>query len=151
MNHDPLAYSVETIIWFSVSVPVLSVLIALVAPRVSTSVRFLTTALASASCLAPIDSRPETKAGMPVGIAEIAIAVPSSSRSWSAGIPRSSPTTTMTATAPHAMMPSTLVSESSSRCSGDRVRVTEVSIVAIWPIWVSMPVAVTTMRRRCRG
>ena len=42
------------------------------------------------------------------------------------------------------MMPSTLVSESSSRCSGDRVRVTEVSIVAIWPIWVSMPVAVTT-------
>jgi hypothetical protein len=44
---------VETIIWLSVSVPVLSVLITLVAPRVSTSVRFLTTALASASCRAP--------------------------------------------------------------------------------------------------
>ena len=70
---------VETIIWFSVSVPVLSVLIALVAPSVSTSVRFLTTAFASASCFAPIESRPETNAGMPVGIAEIAIAVPSSS------------------------------------------------------------------------
>ena len=42
-------------------------------------------------------------------------------------------------------MPSTLVSESSSRCSGERLRVTEVSIVAIWPIWVCMPVAVTTM------
>ncbi len=126
----PVAYRVDTIIWFSVRVPVLSVLIALVAPSVSTSVRFLTTALASASCFAPIDSRPETKAGMPVGIAEMAIAVPSSSSS-STGIPRISPTTTMTATAPQAMMPSTLVSESSSRCSGDRVRVTEVSIVAI--------------------
>ena len=43
----------ETIISFIVSVPVLSVLIALVAPRVSTSVRFFTTALASASCFAP--------------------------------------------------------------------------------------------------
>ena len=37
----------------------------------------------------------------------------------------------MNATAPQAMMPSTLVSESSSFCSGERVRVTEVSIVAI--------------------
>ena len=73
----------------------------------------------------------------------MAIAVPSRS-SCSAGIPRISPTTTMTATAPHAMMPSTLVSVSSSRCSGDRVRVTDVSIVAIWPIWVCIPVAVTT-------
>ena len=43
---------VDTIIWFMVSVPVLSVLIALVAPSVSTSVRFFTT-LASASCFAP--------------------------------------------------------------------------------------------------
>ena len=60
----------------------------------------------------------------------MAIAVPSSSTSL-AGRPRTSPTTTMIATAVHAMMPSTLVSESSSFCSGDRVRVTEVSIVAI--------------------
>ena len=44
---------VETIIWFIVRVPVLSVLIALVAPSVSTSVRFFTIALAAASCLAP--------------------------------------------------------------------------------------------------
>ena len=80
---------------------------------------------------------------MPVGIAEIAIAVPSSRRSV-AGIPRMRPATTMTATAPHAMMPRIVVSESSSRCSGERVRVTEVSIVAIWPIWVCIPVAVTT-------
>ena len=110
--------------------PVLSVLIALVAPSVSTSVRFFTTALASASCLAPIDSRPDTNAGRPVGIAEIAIAVPSSSTSLNVS-PRATPTTTMNATAVQAMIPSTLVSESSSFCSGERVRVTEVSIVAI--------------------
>ena len=116
---------------------------ALVDPRVSTSVRFFTTALASASCLAPKDSSAETKVGIPVGIAEIAMAVPRS-RTSPAFMPRASPTTTITATALHAMMPSTLVRESSSRCSGERLRVTEVSIVAIWPIWVCMPVAVTT-------
>ncbi len=97
---------VETIIWFSVRVPVLSVLIALVAPSVSTSVRFLTTAFESASCFAPIDSRPDTNAGMPVGIAEIAIAVPSSRTSLNFS-PRATPTTTMNATAPQAMIPST--------------------------------------------
>ena len=52
---------------------------------------------------------------------------------------------TMISTAAHAMIPSTFVSVSSSRWSGDRVRVTVVSIVAIWPIWVPMPVAVTTI------
>ena len=116
---------------------------ALVAPSVSTSVRFLTTARASASCLAPIDSRPDTKAGRPVGMAEIAIAVPSR-RSWSSGSPRAHPTRTMKATAPHAMTPRTLVSESSSRCSGERLRVTDVSMVAMRPISVDIPVAVTT-------
>ena len=81
---------------------------------------------------------------MPVGIAEIAIAVPSSSTSLKFS-PRATPTTTMNATAPHAISPSTFVSEPSSFWSGERVRVTEVSIVAIWPIWVRMPVAVTTI------
>ena len=135
---------VETIISFIVRVPVLSVLIALVAPSVSTSVRFLTTARASASCLAPRESRPDTKAGIPVGMAEIAIAVPSSTRS-SKSRPRIRPTTTMKATAVQAMTPRTFVSESSSFCRGDRTRDTEVSIVAIRPISVSMPVAVTTI------
>ena len=63
-------------------------------------------------------------------MAEIAIAVPNRSSSW-AGMPRISPTTTITATAPQAMRPSTLVSESSSFCKGDRVRETVVSMVAI--------------------
>ena len=77
-------------------------------------------------------------------MAEIAIAVPSSSSSLT-GMPRISPTTTMNATAVQAMMPSTRVRVSSSFCSGDRVRVTEVSMVAICPIWVVMPVPVTTI------
>ena len=77
----------ETIIWFIVRVPVLSVLITLVAPRVSTSVRFFTIAFESASCFAPIESSPETNAGRPVGIAEIAIAVPSRKSSF-ASMPR---------------------------------------------------------------
>jgi hypothetical protein len=50
----------------------------------------------------------------------------------------------MKATAVQAMTPSTLVSESSSRCSGDRVRFTSVSMVAMRPISVCMPVAVMT-------
>ena len=50
----------------------------------------------------------------------------------------------MNATAAQAMIARIFVSESSSFCSGERVRVTEVSIVAIWPISVSIPVAVTT-------
>ena len=54
-------------------------------------------------------------------MAEIAIAVPRRSSSL-ASMPRASPTTTMNATAVQAMMPSTLVSEPSSFCSGDRVR-----------------------------
>ena len=37
------------------------------------------------------------------------------------------------------------MSESSSRCSGERLRVTDVSIVAMRPISVDMPVAVTTI------
>ena len=120
----------DTIIWFIVSVPVLSLLIALVAPSVSTSVRFFTIALDSASCFAPMERSPETKAGRPVGMAEIAMAVPSRS-SCLPGMPRARPTTKMKATAVQAMIASTLVSESSSFCSGERVRVTEVSIVAI--------------------
>ena len=106
--------------------------------------RFFTTAFASASCRAPRDSRPDTNAGIPVGIAEMAMAIPSSSRSL-AGVPRIVPTMTITPTAPHAMIPSTLVRESSSFCSGDRERVTELSMVAIWPIWVCIPVAVMTI------
>ena len=124
----------------------MSELIALVAPSVSTSVRFLTTALCSASCREPNDSIACTNDGMPVGMAEIAIEMPSritDAIGWS----RTSPKMTMTATAPHAIQPSTPVSESSSRCSGDFACLTDESIDAIWPIWVVMPVSVITTSR----
>jgi hypothetical protein len=83
---------VDTIISFIVSVPVLSVLMALVEPRVSTSVRFLT--IAFLGCFAPLDDSAETNAGIPVGMAEMAIAVPSN-RSRLRLIPRTAPPTTM--------------------------------------------------------
>jgi hypothetical protein len=54
------------------------------------------------------------------------------------------PRTTISATAVQATTPSTRVSLSSSFCSGDRVRFTAVSIVAMRPISVCIPVAVTT-------
>ena len=65
--------SVVAVIWFSVSVPVLSLLITVVPPSVSTSASDLTTALASASRCAPEDSIACTKVGRPTGIAEIAV------------------------------------------------------------------------------
>ena len=127
-----------------VSVPVLSELMALVAPSVSTSVRFLTTALCSASCRDPLESIACTKVGRPVGMAEIAIEMPSRSTeaiSW----PRTRSNTTITATAPHAIHPSTPVRESSSRCSGDFAGATAESIEAMRPISVPIPVSVTTI------
>ncbi len=142
MKWLPASHSAVTVIWLSVSVPVLSELIALVAPRVSTSLRFATIAFAAASCLAPYASMACTNVGRPVGMAEIATAVARNSRSL-AGSPRSRPMTTMSATADHAIAPSTLVSASSSRCSGDLVFSTEVSSVAMCPICVDIPVDVS--------
>ena len=65
-----------------------------------------------------------------MGIAEIAIATPSSS-TWSRSCPRYSPNPTMMATATHAIVPRTLVSESNSFCSGDLLGATAESMVAI--------------------
>ena len=133
MYHRERTYIERTVISFIVSVPVLSELIALVAPRVSTSVRFFTTALCSVSCLAPKASIVCTKVGKPVGMAEIAIATPNMSTD-SMDCPRATPRTTMSTTAAQAITPRTLVSESSSRCSGDFLGATTDNIVAIWPI-----------------
>ena len=63
---------------FIVSVPVLSLLITVVPPSVSTSVSDLTTAFASASRCAPDDSISCTNVGRPVGMAEIAVEMHSS-------------------------------------------------------------------------
>ena len=67
-----------------------------------------------------------------------------SSASVSPSWPRAMPTLAMTATAPQARKPNTFVMPSSSRCSGDFVRLVAVTMSAMRPIWVAAPVAVTT-------
>ena len=62
---------------FIVSVPVLSLLITVVPPSVSTSVSDLTTALCSARRCAPDDNMSCTHVGSPVGMAEIAVVIAS--------------------------------------------------------------------------
>ena len=75
---------------FIVRVPVLSLLITVVPPSVSTSVSDLTTALASASRCAPDDNINCTNVGRPVGMAEIAVDThrTSVSVSWPRAIPK---------------------------------------------------------------
>ena len=110
---------VVAVIAFIVSVPVLSELMTVVPPSVSTSLSDLTTAFASASRRAPEDSMACTNVGRPVGMDAIAVEMHSSTsvvRSW----PRTMPKMAITATASHAIRPNTLVMPSSSRCSGDR-------------------------------
>ena len=135
---------VVAVIAFIVSVPVLSLLMTVVPPRVSTSDSDLTTALCSASRRAPDDSMACTNVGSPVGIAAIAVEMHSSTSvvvSW----PRTRPKMAMIATARNAIRPNTLVMPSSSRCSGDLDRWVAVTIPAILPISVALPVAVTTI------
>ena len=143
MYQSPANRSFVAVIWFIVRVPVLSVLMALVEPRVSTSVRLRTMALESASRRAPKESIPWTKVGMPVGMAEMATATPSRRRS-SRGRPRAAPMATTIASAVQATTPSHLVSPSSCCWSGDFVRSTDCRSPAILPTSVSMPVVVTT-------
>ena len=132
------------VIAFIVSVPVLSLLMTVVPPRVSTSVSDLTTAFASASRRAPDDSMACTNVGKPVGMDAIAVEMHNSTRvvvSW----PRAMPKMAITATARKAISPNTLVMPSSSRCNGERDRLVAVTMPAIWPICVAWPVAVTTI------
>ena len=78
--------SSTAVIWLSVSVPVLSELMAEVDPRVSTDRRRFTMAPAWASVFVPIESRVVTTAGRPVGTAatEKATAeMKSTSNGWS--------------------------------------------------------------------
>ena len=79
MNQSPPASIVVTVIAFIVSVPVLSLLITVVPPSVSTSVSDFTTAFDSARCCAPDESIVCTNVGRPTGIAEIAVEMQSSS------------------------------------------------------------------------
>jgi hypothetical protein len=130
---------VDTIISFIVSVPVLSVLMALVEPRVSTSVRFLTIAFLG-ELLRAIGRQRGDKRRHPGG----------DGGDGHRGTQQQEPVEADPANRPadhdvHAMRPRTFVREPSSFCSGDRVRVTEVSIVAnltpFYPIWSLLIIA----------
>ena len=101
-------------------------------------------ALAFASCWAPMASMDCTKVGMPVGMAETAIEMPSSIRA-SKLKPRTSPTTRISARVTHATIAIFLVRSSSCSCSGERVRETSLSMEAIRPTSVLMPVSVITI------
>ena len=108
---------------FMVKVPVLSELMTVVPPRVSTSASDFTTAFSVASRCAPEESIVCTKVGRPVGIDAMAVEMHSSTRvslSW----PRAIPTMAMMATAPHARKPNTLVIPSSS-----------IAATATWCAW----------------
>ena len=92
LDPEPLAVGsiVVAVIAFIVSVPVLSLLMTVVPPRVSTSVSDFTTALSSARCRAPDDSIVCTNVGRPTGIAEIAVEMHSRmsvSVSWPRAMP----------------------------------------------------------------
>ncbi len=126
-----------------VSVPVLSLLITVVPPSVSTSVSDLTTALDAARRCAPDDSIAVTNVGSPVGMEAMPVEMQSSS-SVSISWPRAMPTIAMMLTADQARIPNTLVIPSSSSWSGERVRLVAVTMVAMRPISVPTPVAVTT-------
>src|SRR6185437_10467833 len=143
LNQSPPASIVVAVIAFSVNVPVLSLLMTVVPPSVSTSDSDLTTALDSTRRRAPEDSMACTNVGRPVGMEAIAVEMHSSTKvvvSW----PRTRPKMAITATARKAIVPNTLVMPSSSRCSGERVRLVAVTRPAILPISVAAPVAVTT-------
>ena len=143
MNQSPPPSSWVAVIAFIVSVPVLSLLMTVVPPSVSTSDSDLTTALASASRRAPEDSMASTNVGSPVGMDAIAVEMHSST-SVVVSMPRTRPKIAMINTARKAISPKTLVMPSSSRCSGDWDRLVAVTIPAIRPISVALPVPVTT-------
>jgi hypothetical protein len=130
LYQSPPVNIVVAVMAFIVRVPVLSLLITVVPPSVSTSVSDLTTALASARRCAPDDNINCTNVGKPVGMAEIAVDTHSST-SVSVSWPRAIPKTAMTATATQARMPKSFVRSSSSRWSGDFVRFVAVTMSAM--------------------
>ena len=84
-----------------------------------------------------------TNVGRPVGMDAIAVEMHSSTKVV-VSMPRARPKIAMISTATPAISPNTLVMPSSSRCSGDLVRLVAVTIPAMRPISVALPVAVTT-------
>src|SRR5690625_913346 len=144
----PAVSTRRRVISLRVRVPVLSVQITEADPSVSTEPSFLTTAPRRANRCTPMASTRDRIAGSPSGTAATARETPSSStvtRSPRVETWLTSATTTITTTAiAMTVMPSTLEICAISRSSGVGSCVVSASICAMAPIWVSIPVAVTT-------
>src|SRR5664280_2240554 len=149
VNVRSAACSTRAVIWLRVSVPVLSVQMCEVQPSVSTAASRLTIAPWRASRVAPMARVNATTAGRPSGMVATArdTAVRNSSvNDW----PRSSPRTKTTSTTAPASAVSVRASWSIWRCSGVRSDLAPASNPAMAPIWVPVPVAVTTKTARPR-
>ena len=142
------------VISLRVSVPVLSEPITDAEPSVSTDDSFLTIACRRAIRWTPRARITDRIAGSPSGTAATASDTPinrTSMRSVGARISEVARIAAMTMTAmPMTAMPSVRPTRSISRWSGVRSFVVAASSVAIRPISVPMPVAVTTARPRPR-
>ena len=139
----------RAVILLSVRVPVLSEQIADVDPRVSTAGSRFTMALRAAISLVPIDNNAVTTAGRPVGIAATASVTPVTN-SVSNDSSRKSPSTTTRIRATPAIEAMIFERPSSCFCSGVFSLSVFASMLAMWPISVSMPVSVTTSSPRPR-
>jgi hypothetical protein len=131
-----------TVMRFCVSVPVLSVQITLALPSVSTAIICRTIARRSAMWRIPTASTIVTTAGSPSGIAATARETAVKNIS-SGGVPCTRPITKITAHSSSAPVPSTFPVTSSFFCRGVCGLSCMVSIRAICPTWVCMPVATT--------
>ena len=123
--------------------PVLSELMAVVEPSVSTERRRLTIAPAAASRVVPIDRIAVTTAGRPVGIAETAKATAVRKRT-SNGVFRARPMRNEISSATPAMTRIWFVSALSWRVRGVTSSSVAWSIPLMWPTSVDMPVPVTS-------
>ena len=130
------------VIWFMVSVPVLSELIAEVNPSVSTEGRSLTIALRLARSTPPSDRMVWVTVGRASGMAAMASETAATNR-WSQAWPRARPRTNMTIIVRPAAAAIHSVSRLSSRVSGDSSRAVADSIPEILPSSVPAPVPVT--------
>jgi hypothetical protein len=137
--------SSTAVIWLSVSVPVLSELIADVDPSVSAERNRFTIAFAAASIRVPSERIAVTTAGRPVGIAEMANAI-AAVKTAVKSLPRARFSRIETTSAMPATTRIWLVSAASWRVSGVSVSSAACSSPETWPTSVSMPVAVTTKR-----
>ena len=144
----PLAeYVSTTVIWFFVKVPVLSEHITVVQPSVSTDGSLRMIALCLTIRCTPMERIMVEIAGSPSGIAPTASEIATISI-LTTGRPFSSPIAKMRTHITIAAMPITLPSFSRRTCIGVCVSESLSSILAIFPISVSIPVP-TTIPRPC--